>query len=197
MARNRDPFTTAVRTLRERVATGAFSPGRPIVILNEAEALGLSTTPVREALAWLGGEGLIARAPAGGYSGLKLDASGLAGRYRLRLHCLREGLARGALVGLRTGSSDDPDLLLRQIVAASADAVIVETFDRVQATLAPFAAIEADLVGDLPHSLEIVGRLLRYSALNEAAVALDAFHERRIEASPLLCLGASARIGEG
>ena len=89
MARNRDPFAAALRTLRERVVTGVFSPGLSIIILDEAKALGLSTTPVREALAWLGGEGLIERAPAGGYSGLRLDAAGLAGRYRLRRHCLR------------------------------------------------------------------------------------------------------------
>nr|WP_314122985.1 GntR family transcriptional regulator [uncultured Brevundimonas sp.] len=197
MARNRDPFVAALRTLRERVVTGVFSPGRPIIILDEAKALGLSTTPVREALAWLGGEGLIERAPAGGYSGLKLDPAGLAGRYRLRRHCLREGLARAALVGCRIEAPDDPEFFFRQIVAASADAVIVETFDRVQATLAPFAAMETDLVGDMPDSLQVVARLLRDSALSEAALALDAFHERRIEISPLLCLGAPPRAGAG
>lgn len=195
MARNRDPFAAALRTLRERVVTGVFSPGLPIIILDEANALGLSTTPVREALAWLGGEGLIERAPAGGYSGLKLDAAGLAGRYRLRRYCLREGLARGALVGLRTGSPDDPDFFFRQIVAASADAVIVETFDRVQASLAPFAAIEAKLVGDMPDSLQVLARLVDDGALDDAVVVLDAFHERRIEASPLICLAAPARAG--
>lgn len=197
VARNRDPFATAVRTLRERVVTGAFSPGKPIIILDEAEALGLSTTPVREALAWLGGEGLIERAPAGGYSGLKLDAAGLAGRYRLRRHCLREGLARADLVGHRIEAPDNPDFFFRQIAAASADAVIVETFDRVQATLAPFAPIEIDLVGDMPDSLRIVAHRLSDGALDEAAMALDAFHERRIQASPLLCLSAFARAGAG
>lgn len=69
MARHRAPFTTALRTLTERVILGAFSPGKPIIILDEAHSLSLSTTPVREALAWLGGEGLIDRAPAGGYAG--------------------------------------------------------------------------------------------------------------------------------
>ena len=88
MARNRDPFASALRTLRERAIAGAFSPGKPIIILDEAQSLGLSTTPIREALAWLGGEGLIERAPAGGYAGLRLDPAGRAGRSRLRLHCL-------------------------------------------------------------------------------------------------------------
>lgn len=69
MARHRAPFTTALRTLRERVILGAFSLGKPIIILDEALSLSLSTTPVREALACLGGEGLIDRAPAGGYAG--------------------------------------------------------------------------------------------------------------------------------
>src|SRR5690606_31398125 len=33
MARNRDPFASALRTLRERAIAGAFSPGKPIIIL--------------------------------------------------------------------------------------------------------------------------------------------------------------------
>ena len=37
MARNRDPFMSALRRLRARAVGAAFTPGRPIVILDEAQ----------------------------------------------------------------------------------------------------------------------------------------------------------------
>ena len=47
MARNRDPFMTALRRQRERAISGAFRPGRPIVILDEATSY---TDPENEAV---------------------------------------------------------------------------------------------------------------------------------------------------
>lgn len=199
MARDRDPFVNALRTLRERTIAGVFSPGRPIIILEEAQALGFSTTPIREALAWLGGEGLIARAPAGGYAGLRLDAAGLTGRYRLRLHCLIAGL-QGAALSLRlSGPAPFPDAtrLFRHIVAGAADPVLIATYDRVQSTIERFAPAEARLLGDMPEALDEVLRHLAGGAVAEAADCLRRFHERRVEAAPLLAETDQARAGAG
>ncbi len=199
MARDRDPFVSALRTLRDRTITGVFSPGKPIVILEEAQALGFSTTPVREALAWLGGEGLIARAPAGGYAGLSLDAAGLAGRYRLRLHCLNAGL-QGAALSLHAtdpGLFPDATRLFRHIVAGAADPVLIAAYDRVQATIERFASAEARLLGDMPRALEAVVRQLADGAVILAAEELQRFHERRIQAAPLLAEADQARTGAG
>lgn len=196
MARNRDPFASALRTLRERAITGVFSPGKPIIILDEAHLLGLSTTPVREALAWLGGEGLIDRAPAGGYAGLRLDPAGLAGRYRLRLHCLERGL-EGAAPGINSMPHSDPTRLFRHIVAAAADPALVAVFDRVQATIERFARAEARLLGDMPAALETVARLLASGQESEAASRLRDFHERRISAAPLLTEAEQVQAGAG
>ncbi|WP_409018876.1 hypothetical protein [Brevundimonas vesicularis] len=183
MARNRDPFASALRTLRERAIAGAFSPGKPIIILDEAQSLGLSTTPIREALAWLGGEGLIERAPAGGYAGLRLDPASLAGRYRLRLHCLEKGL-EGAVPGINATPHADPTRLFRHIVAAAADPALVAVYDRVQATIERFARAEARLLGDMPTALETVADLLANGQEPQAAERLRDFHERRISAAP-------------
>ena len=49
--RNRDPFETALAALRQRAVDGVFEADRPILILDAARTLKLSTTPVREALA--------------------------------------------------------------------------------------------------------------------------------------------------
>lgn len=67
MTRNHDPFDLTLASLRQQVVSGRCRPGEPIVIQAEAQRLGVSTTPVREALSWLCGEGLVERARSGGY----------------------------------------------------------------------------------------------------------------------------------
>lgn len=196
MARHRDPFATALRTLRERAIAGVFSPGKPIIILDEAQALGLSTTPVREALAWLGGEGLIARAPAGGYAGLQLEPAGLASRYRLRLHCLEKGL-EGPAPGISLPQPTDQTQFFRHIVAGAADPSLTTTYDRIQATIERFAEAEARLLGDIPEALEDVAGLLNEGLATAAAARLGFFHERRVSAAPLLTEMEQSGVGGG
>lgn len=53
--RKHDPFTLALESLRARAEQGSFTPGAPVVIIEEARRLNLSATPVREALGWLCG----------------------------------------------------------------------------------------------------------------------------------------------
>lgn len=45
MARNRDPFTQALSSLRERIHSGALPAGAPVIVQDEAGRLRLSTTP--------------------------------------------------------------------------------------------------------------------------------------------------------
>ena len=59
--RTRDPFGEALSELRMRLRQGELRPGAPLVVMDLAQSLGLSATPVREALAFLAGEGLIDR----------------------------------------------------------------------------------------------------------------------------------------
>lgn len=54
---------------------GVYAPGAPVVIIEEARRPGLSPMPIREALAWLCGEGLMERAPRAGYLAPRLDAA--------------------------------------------------------------------------------------------------------------------------
>lgn len=58
----------AVLDLRDRIIGGRLPPGERLYEVTLAEQLGISRTPVREALARLEQEGLIERAPGGGYA---------------------------------------------------------------------------------------------------------------------------------
>lgn len=82
---SRDPFGTAVAALRERVRGGALAPGEPLVVTDLARELGLSATPVREALAYLAGRGLIdgRRRRFRGYATWSFAAADIADLYRL------------------------------------------------------------------------------------------------------------------
>lgn len=84
--RQRDPFGEAVTAVRDRVRTGRLPPGEPLVVEDLARDLGLSATPVREALAHLSGRGVIEgrRAAGRGYAAWPIAGDVLADLYRFQ-----------------------------------------------------------------------------------------------------------------
>ncbi len=193
MARNRDPFMSALRRLRARAVGAAFTPGRPIVILDEAQAIGLSTTPVREALSWLGGEGLVERGAAGGYVGLRAEPSLVAARYRMRLRCLLAAVDETppVVASLLTTHAGN---LLDDIVAASSDPILTVVYRRMQDQLAPLIALEPEILGQDDAGLGEIA-----DALSDAAKLKDALlrhHRLRIDAAPLLAAALERRCAE-
>jgi DNA-binding Lrp family transcriptional regulator len=82
LGRDRDPFDRTLETLRRRLVEHGPLQGDPLPVAGIAAELGVSPTPVREALARLAGEGLVARNGAG-YAGIVHDARSLAGLYGL------------------------------------------------------------------------------------------------------------------
>lgn len=191
MSRIRDPFGQALEALRQSVAAGRHAPGRPIVIADEARALNLSTTPVREALCWLGGEGLVERGGAGGFLALRLDATALGQRYGFRRLCLLEMTVRDPgepPPGLITAASAAQRLadLWRWRVRSIGDIALYEAFASVQERLTRFAGAEARLFPDL----EIEAERMAGARADEAIGFIDAYHERRTAAAALLVLNA-------
>lgn len=184
MARSRDPFMTALRLLRDRAVSAAFRPGRPIIILDEAQAIGLSTTPVREALAWLGGEGLVERGAAGGYLGLRADPPLIAGRYRMRMRCLLAAIDETAPVVAALSST--PGAVLDDIAVGSGDAILVGVYAAMQEQLAPVVAVEGTVLGEYPGGLEAIAEARASGDVERLKATLEAYHLLRIDAAPLL-----------
>ena len=202
MTRRRDPFTMALESLRSRAEQGVYVPGSPVVIMDEARRLNLSTTPVREALVWLCGYGLIERSPTGGFLAPRLDRAIIRDRYAFRLQCVVQSL-RGTVDG---GSSDQalrgthdagPDLPghMLQAVKRTGNAALVDAYQRVCSQLIQLQAAEERLFGDI---VEEAGRIVlqfdqpRIAADVSLVEALATYHRRRIEAAPLLMLEAEA-----
>lgn len=82
MSRDRDPYKRTLDLLRQRLRAGEFGEGQPLQIQQLAVDLGVSSTPVREALSRLLGQGLIERT-TGGYRSARYDAAGLGDLYGL------------------------------------------------------------------------------------------------------------------
>ena len=118
--RSRDPFGRALAEIRGRIRSGAVLPGQPLIVDDLARDLRLSPTPVREALAFLDGEGLIVgRAIAGrGYVASSLTATELGDLYRLHANqvvfAIAEAARRGHRAAMTEGEADKAKDLAEQ-----------------------------------------------------------------------------------
>ena len=106
--RGRDPFGRALAEIRGRIGSGAVLPGQPLIVDDLARDLRLSPTPVREALAFLDGEGLIVgRAIAGrGYVASSLTATELGDLYRFHANQVVFAIAEAARRGHRAAMTE-------------------------------------------------------------------------------------------
>lgn len=198
MTRKRDPFLLALDSIRHLSEQGAYAPGTPIVIIEEARRLRLSTTPVREALAWLCGEGLIERAPFGGYLASRIDAALVRDRFAFRLHCLTASLKLAEAVQDRdepVPSSAAPEMRLAEhlarIVRGAGNQVLAEAFERVGRQLLPLAQAEQRILHDREAEAVAILQLADSGSMPALRQALVAYHQRRMDAAPLLVLDIS------
>ncbi len=81
------------RAVKARVIAGEFQQGRRIYLEPVAERLGVSTTPVREALNRLAAEDLVIKAPQKGFFALRLTRQRLIGHYDITRLLLTHELA--------------------------------------------------------------------------------------------------------
>lgn len=109
--RGRDPFGDAVATIRRRIRTGAVAPGAPLIVEALAQDLGLSPTPVREALSHLAGRGVIEGRRAGGrgYAAWPMTAGDLADLYSFQDLLAAFALEDPRLAGPGAAPQSPPD----------------------------------------------------------------------------------------
>ena len=198
MTRRRDPFTTALESLRSRAEQGVYVPGTQVTILDEARRLNLSTTPVREALVWLCGYGLIERSPMGGFLAPRLDPAIVRDRFIFRLQCVVGSLTSTGQSQARDqgliGVDQTPrglDAAMLRAVRGNGNAALIDAYVRVCRQLIQLGPAEVRLFPDLLEEEAALVRLFD-SAHDDLADALEQYHRRRIEAAPLLVLEAEA-----
>lgn len=173
---------------------GVYPPGAPVVIIEEARRLGLSTTPVREALAWLCGEGLIERAPRAGYLAPRLDAALLRDRLWVRYRCLATSLdltfahARPFVIEAETSGDAAVRGLFDRLVRATGNHALIDTFHRIDAQLRMLAEAEWRRFGDVEDEAREMIRIEAVGSRTQLLTAIDAYHRRRIDSAALLVI---------
>ncbi len=192
MSRDRDPFERTLGHLRRRLRAGAFGHGQPLPILRLAQDLAVSTTPIREALARLAGEGLIDRA-ASGYATLRHDVGSLSDLYRLdevyalaALSAVRDRDARPSppveLGAGEGGYLDRTETLLARLGRARNRALRAARrglWDR----LAPFRQAEVDVLDGLDDEM----RALEHLGPNDIRTTdIRAYYRRRTRAAAII-----------
>lgn len=130
--------------LKHAILTGRLSPGQPLVETELAAQLGVSKTPVREALKTLSGAGLVAMSPYKGASVRTVDDALAHSVYDIRILLEPEAVRRSASRGEAGRASWDS-------ARAALDAAdrATDRADRQQANREFHRALYADCGNDL------------------------------------------------
>jgi hypothetical protein len=196
VSRDRDPFDRAVDQLRDLLKAGAVLQGRPLAINLVAQAVGVSQTPVREALAWLAGEGLIIRTHVG-YVGRTFEASSLAELYRLNLGYVIAAFSPDAPKPAGEGAwstlaGQDPHAVFEEAVVQSGDRTLLAALRRAREALAPFAVEEVHVLGD--GAATMAALVAAYPRRDSLRAVARGYFRRRIRASGQILQAACERL---
>lgn len=184
--RARDSFADAVAAIWRLTETGERTAGDPLAVQDIAAAVGVSATPLREAMAWLCGQGLVERRPGRGYFMPAVSARAVADAYGLHRRYLLWSLeSRGALPpdDRRVAASGDPTDLFQGLVAATRDSALVAAHRRAMLRLRQLRWAEP-----APDPLEAAGLVEAQSAWARGddqpiGVFIERYHAARIAAA--------------
>lgn len=188
-----EPFILALGELRARLRAGEAPLDTRLAATEIAAELGLSATPVREALSRLAGEGLLDDRRGEGFFVRRLGRADIAALYNLsRAHLALaiDGWASEPSLDASREETDPADpvaateWLFAVWVAAGGSRVLAQAFGRIQAQLGPARRLEPRLFDDLPAEAQAL--LARGLDRAERLRRLRAFHARRVRAAGAL-----------
>ena len=184
-----EPFHIAYARMRERLQEGAYPPGSRIAAVDIADELGLSTTPVREALSRLAGEGILEERRGQGYFVRPLSASDIGDLYRMSLACLLIALdphrtSRGQALAPAAPEPADPvrgvEAVFRQWTDEAGSRTLISAARNLQIQLGPVRRLEPRLFDDLDQEAHLLLGADAGAARADRIALLRQFHGRRI-----------------
>lgn len=194
-AQPRDPYSAALGAVRQFAEAGRFIPGEPIVVTELAAEVGLSATPVREALACLSGEGLIERRRGRGYFYPALTTADVIDLFELQLAYLHgaltlhpRGLAslRKAVAGITV--LDGVQAVFEAIIAQSANTALTRAHQRLSDRLGAVLRAERRASDGADDAVTAMVRAVVEGQLAELLRLLEDHHDRRCARAPSLLL---------
>ena len=193
-----DPFFRAYEALRGELATAKRQPGSQIRVDKTAQELGISPTPVREALAMLAGERLVRGSRRQGYfvpqpSAVDLlellTLSELYLATAIRLLSTPSGKARGGMVGEFDRDAGIAHLFMI-ILAGAGVATLLDSGALILERLATARLVDRPDVVERER-LEIA-RLLEEGRLSALLKAVRAYHRLRRDSAMEIAQALSA-----
>lgn len=184
--RARDSFGEAMAAAWRLCLSESVGAGDPLVVHEIAEASKLSATPVREALAWLAGQGLIERRVGRGYFTLNPSAADVAQLYDLHQRYLLWSLQSRHTPKRLKPAADVADVqeriawLFRCIATSSGDAVLADAQGRLAARLRLLRRAESETCRSDPVALTQAETAYFAGADDAAAVFVQRHHAERI-----------------
>ena len=201
MEQQRDRFGQALRSVREQIRSGRYVLGEQLMVTVLARNLGLSATPVREALSRLAGEGLIEDRRGMGFFAWRLDAVDLVELYDLQTTYLTTALdtaldrvpqpplMSAAVVGKTLDGATCPregeapilrlEAAFETLVADARSAALARAHGLLADRLAPSRHAEPAVLGDTAVELTMLERAVAASDRPAILQILRDYHRRR------------------
>lgn len=143
--RQRDPFGSAVTSLREALEQG-LAPGQHLPVADIAASLNLSTSPVREALSRLCGEGLVEDRRGLGYFTRPAPVEDIIGLLDLEAaHVRLAATCSAAAPPLSDGSDAAVETWIVALLDHCESQPLVESLMRVRRRLAPLRRLNGPI----------------------------------------------------
>lgn len=191
--RRADSFRLALTGLRERLREGVFPPGERIAATEMAALLGLSATPVREALFRISGEGLLEDRRGQGFFVRPLSGPDIADLYRLSLAHLAIALdgGRSGVRGMVTAAGEtrpdpaadpgrDIERLFVDWMAEGGGQALWDSYRSLNIRLGPVRRLEPLVLEGVTEEAAALRALADTVPSGARLSALEAFHARRI-----------------
>jgi DNA-binding GntR family transcriptional regulator len=196
---NRDQFAIVLVRLRTALRQGGWVEGEPLTVNTLAHQLGVSATPIREALARLAGEGLVEERRGRGYYARRIDGTELRDLYRaqevlahaaLRAAGSCGGSSRGASQASRPDFSADTvaawESLFEALLRIANNNFLMIEQRRLADRLAPARRIELHVLDETAADFEPLLAAWAQSDWSGVGVALAPLLARRRDAAERL-----------
>lgn len=138
--RQRDPFGTALASLRTAIEDG-LAPGQHLSVADIAASLNLSTSPVREALSRLCGEGLIEDHRGLGYFTRATPLEDILGLLDLEAAHIRLAARSAGYASPADASDEAVDAWIGELIEICENQPLLESLARVRRRLAPLRGL--------------------------------------------------------
>ena len=138
--RQRDPFGTALASLRTAIE-GGLAPGQHLSVADIAASLNLSTSPVREALSRLCGEGLVEDRRGLGYFTRATPLEDVLGLLDLEAAHIRLAARDADLAGPADPSDAAFETWIGELIEVCENQPLLESLARVRRRLAPLRGL--------------------------------------------------------